>query len=141
MGFEYMFFDEALRDRFVSIVGDRGVACELRADAIEGFVVEGFVVEVPDGLPDDLMDAIDAEHANLMNEQMVQAESTEGWVTHQVAGVDVTLADGRSFVVRLPGPIARQLLENFTPDDVQALVTAIAESIEHPINGPLCKKA
>jgi len=136
MGFEYMFFDEALRDRFVSFIGDRGVAAEVRADAMAGFVVE-----VPDDLSEDVMDALDAEHASLMDEQMVQAESTEGWVTHQVAGVDVTLADGRSFVVRLPGPIARQLLEKFTTDDIQSLVTAIAESIEHPIDGPLCKKA
>lgn len=136
MSFEYMFFDEALRDRFVSFVGDHGVACEVRADAIAGFVVE-----VPEDLAEAVMDALDAEHANLMNEQMVQAESTEGWVTHQVAGVNVTLADGRSYVIRLPAPIARQLLENFTPDDVQSLVTAIAESIEHPIDGPLCKRA
>lgn len=136
MGFEYMFFDEALRDRFVSFVGDHGVACEVRADAIAGFVVE-----VPDDLPEAVMDALDGEHENLMNEQMVQAENTEGWVTHQVAGVNVTLADGRSYVIRLPAPIARQLLENFTPDDIQSLVTAIAESIEHPIDGPLCKRA
>lgn len=136
MGFEYMFFDEPLRDRFVSFAGGHGVTCEVRAD-----VIAGFVVEVPDDLPEAAMDALDGEYETLMNEQMMQAESTEGWVTHQVAGVNVTLADGRSFVVRLPGPIARQLLENFTPDEVQSLVTAIAESIEHPIDGPLCKRA
>lgn len=136
MGFEYMFFDEALRDRFVSFASDHGATCEVRAD-----VIAGFVVEVPEDLPEVVMDALDGEYENLMNEQMVQAESTEGWITHQVAGVNVTLADGRSFVVRLPAPIARQLLENFTPDEVQSLVTAIAESIEHPIDGPLCKRA
>ena len=89
MGFEYMFFDEALRDRFVSFVGGHGVPCEVRAD-----VMAGFVVEVPEDLSEAVMDALDAEHANLVNEQMVQAESTEGWVTHQVAGVNVTLVDG-----------------------------------------------
>ena len=39
MANEYIFFDETLRDRFAGFLADRGIASELRADRIEGFVV------------------------------------------------------------------------------------------------------
>ena len=46
---EYILFDEGLRDRFLKVVADQGIASEVRADQIEGFVV---------ALPDDLADEV-----------------------------------------------------------------------------------
>jgi hypothetical protein len=75
-----------------------------------------------------------------MEEQMLRAESRPEWVSHQVAGVQIVRLDGSAAVVRLPATIARGLLENFSTDEIHALVTAIAHSLEHPVDGPLCKK-
>jgi len=136
MGFEYMFFNEALRDRFVAFASERGIASTVRKDRIEGFVVE-----LPDGLADELQDAVEAEYDSIMDEQMLLAESDEELVSHHVAGVTVTLADGTTRVVRIPPPIARRLFEHFTPGEVHEIATAIAQSVENPIDGPICRKA
>ena len=48
MGFEYMFFDEALRVRFVAFAAGHGIASTMRQDEIDGFVIE-----LPDGLEKD----------------------------------------------------------------------------------------
>lgn len=135
MGIEYIFFDEALRDRFVQFVSAQSIACRARQDTMEGFLVE-----LPDELDEAVLDAIEEEYQLLMDEQMVLAESRDDWVSHQVAGVTITRADGSPCVVRLPVEIARPLLEHFAPDQIHALVLAIAHSLDNPIDGPLCRK-
>lgn len=135
MGFEYMFFDEALRNRFVDFATKNGIASTVRKDEIGGFVVE-----LPDGLPDDQQEAVDTEYDSIMDQQMLLAESDEELVSHHVAGLTVTLADGTTRDIRIPPPIARRLLEYFTPDEIHEITTAIAQSAVNPIDGPLCRK-
>ena len=135
MGFEYMFFDETLRDRFVDFASARGIASTVRKDEIAGYVVE-----LPDGLADALQEDIEAEYDTIMDEQMLLAESDEELVSHHAAGVTVTLADGTTRAVRIPPPIARRLLEHFTPEEVHEIATVIAQGIENPVDGPLCRK-
>ena len=135
MGFEYMFFDAALRDRFVDFAAARGVSSTVRQD-----VIAGFVVDLPDGLADELQDAFEVEYDSIMDEQRLLAESDAELVSHHAAGVTVTLADGTTRAIRLPPPIARRLLEHFTPEEVHEIATAIAQGIENPVDGPLCRK-
>lgn len=135
MAVEYMFFDEALRDRFVAFAAARGIAGTVRADEIDGFVVA-----LPDGMDDALEDALEAEYDAIMDEQMLRAESDTELVSHAVAGTTVTLADGSTRTVRIPPPIARRLFEHFTSGEIHEIVTAIAQSVENPIDGPICRK-
>jgi hypothetical protein len=135
MGNDYIFFDEALRDRFTQFLAQQALPSQSRADTMEGFVValEG---EIDEAMLDDIEDL----YETLMSEQMLLASSRPGWVTHQVAGVTITRADGSSCVVRLPADVARPLLEHFTAEQAHDLVQAIANSLESPVNGPLCKR-
>lgn len=135
MGFEYMFFDDALRDRFVAFATAHGVASTVRPDEIAGFVVT-----LPDGLADDLQDAIEAEYDTIMEAQMLLAESDSDLVSHHATGITVTLADGSTRAVRIPPPIARRLFEHFTVDEIHEIASAIAQSIESPSDGPICRK-
>lgn len=135
-GTEYIFFDADLRDRFVQTLAARALACQTRADAMEGFVV--VLPEEPD---EATLDALEQEYETLMDEQMLRAESRPDWVSHQVAGVRITRSDGSDCTVRLPAAIARSLLANFSAEEVHDLVTAIAHSLDNPVDGPLCKKA
>jgi hypothetical protein len=136
MGFEYIFFNEALRERFVAFAAGHGIASTVRQDEIAGFVVT-----LPEGLADDLQDAIEAEYESIMDEQMLLAEAGEELVSHHAVSASVTLADGSTRAIRIPPPIARRLFEHFTPDEVHEIVTAIAHSVENPIDVPLCRKA
>lgn len=135
MAVEYMFFDEALRDRFVAFAATHGIAGTVREDEIDGFVVA-----LPDGMDDALEDALEAEYDAIMDEQMLRAESDTELVSHAVAGTTVTLTDGSTRTVRIPPPIARRLFEHFTSGEIHEIVTAIAQSVEHPIDGPICRK-
>ena len=130
-----MFFNEALRDRFVAFAAAHGIASTTRQDEIAGHVVA-----LPDGLSDELQDAFEAEYESIMDEQMRLAESDEELVSHHAAGVTVTLADGTTRAIRIPPPIARRLFEHFTPEEVHEIATAIAQSVENPIDGPICRK-
>ena len=134
MGLEYQFFDAALRDRFIHFASERGVDCRTRQDEIEGFVVD-----LQGHLDEDLEDALESAYESLMDEQMLLAESDEAMVSRRIAGITVALPDGRSRVVRLPAPVARRLFEHFAPEEVHEIVSAIAASLENPIDGPLCR--
>lgn len=136
MATEYIFFDADLRERFVQAVAARALACQVREDAMEGFVVR-----LPDETGDDVLEAMEAEYEALMNEQMLRAEARPDWVSHQVAGVRFTRADGSAGTVRLPAAVARPLMERFTAEEAHALVSAIAHSLENPVDGPLCRKS
>ena len=135
MSVEYIFFDTELRDRFVQFLSSQCLACESRDD-----VMEGFVIELPDEPSDQLLDAVEAQYDALMDEQLMQAATRPDWVKHQVAGVNITRLDGSACTVRLPADVARGLFEHFSSDEVHALVTAIAQSLDNPIDAPLCCK-
>jgi len=135
MANEYIFFDEALRDRFVRFAAERGVAGSLRADAIDGFVVA-----LPDDLDDDLEDAIEDEYEALMAAQRDLVEAGEGDGAKKLMGVSVILPDGQTRMVRLPGDYARRLLEQFTIDEIREMVTAIARDVAVPLSGPICRQ-
>ncbi len=134
MSIEFVFFNEALRDRFVQFVLDKGIACQGRKD-----MMDGFLAELPEDYDEAMSDIIETEYDLLLKEQMVLAESEEGDVTQQVLGVTVTLSDGLPCVIRIHGPLGRRLSEHFTSEEIHTLVSAIAESIENPIDGPLCR--
>ncbi len=135
MSFEYVFFNEGLRDRFVDFVSEKGIASQMRPDE-----VEGFVVRLPEEMTDEVSDAIEDQYDALMREQMVLAEADASWATRQVMGVEITLASGRRCLVRIEGAMGRRLSEHFAPHEIHELVATIARSVENPVDGPVCGK-
>lgn len=135
MGCEYMFFDAALLDRFVRLVAGLGVASSVQADQMAGFVVT-----LPDGLSDRLEADIELAYDALMQEQRDLINADEGGDACDVLGVDVSLPDGQTCLVRLPAVYGRRLVEHFSFEEIHALVTLIAHNVVHPVAGPLCRK-
>lgn len=131
----YVFFETELRDRFVQGLAVRALACSTRKDRMEGWVVE--LSAEPD---DATLEALEADYEALMQEQMQRAEARPDWGSHQVASLSITRNDGSPAVVRLPPAVARPLMEHFSAEQAHALVTAIAHSLENPVDGPLCRK-
>ncbi|KRH99935.1 hypothetical protein [Curvibacter sp. PAE-UM] len=131
----YVFFETDLRDRFVQGLVARALESSTRED-----VMEGWVVELAAEPSDEVMEAIEADYEALMQEQMQRAEARPDWGSHQVASLNITRADGSPAVVRLPPAVARPLMEHFSAEEAHALVTAIAHSLENPVDGPLCRK-
>jgi hypothetical protein len=131
---DYILFDAALRDRFVQFAMDRGIPFTLRPDAMGGDVVE-----LPDDLADDIEEAVEAKYESLMEEQRALVEASEGESARNVVGVAITRRDGRPGVVRIPAEIARRLMQHFSTEEIHAFVAAIAEGVENPVEGPLCR--
>ncbi len=102
--------------------------------------MEGWVVELATEPDDTVLEALEADYEALMQEQMQRAEDRPDWGSHQVASLSITRADGSPATVRLPPAVARPLMERFSAEEAHALVTAIAHSLEHPVDGPLCRK-
>jgi len=135
LGTSYIFFEADLRDRFVQVLAARALACRQHEDEIEGLVVD------LDAEPDDeVLQALEAEYEALMQEQMLRAEDRPDWGSHQVVSLDITRSDGSAATVRLAPAVARPLMERFSAEEAHALVSAIAHSLENPVDGPLCRK-
>lgn len=130
---EYMFFDRELRDRFVRQAKEQGVECTLQDDEM------GIIAAVPEDLPDDVVDALEACYDQLLEEQSELIDQTEGGLKKHVAGVRLDLPGGRSCMVKLDPDMANRLFAAFSLDEVQELFAAVAASIENPNDAPLCK--
>lgn len=135
MSNEYIFFSESLRDRFIGFASKRGISSQWRPDAIEGFVVE-----LPDGLPEDVESAIELEYDLLLDLQRSMVDAAEGDMVQDMLGITVTLPDGQDRLVRLPGAFGRRLAMHFSFEEIHELVSVIAQSVANPVAGPLCHK-
>ena len=131
---EYIFFDEGLRDRFLKVVVAPGIASEVRADQIEGFLVV-----LSEDLADEVVDLLEDEYDVLMVEQRCLVESLDGDKARTLMGVNITLPDGQQRMVPLPAIYARRLYEHFTIEEIQQCVSGIAESVLKPDAGSLCR--
>ncbi len=135
MATEYIFFDAALRDRFVQFAKTQGIDSEIRSDPLADHVVV-----LPGDIDDRIVEALEGQYETLMDEQMalVDADDESG---RDLLGVAVKLPNGTDCTVRLPAALARRLLNTFSPDEVHELVEAIAASVANPVSGPICRQA
>lgn len=132
---EYIMFDAGLCRRFVDFLAARGIQNEVRPDAIEGFVVA-----LADDPADDIEEAIEEAYQALMAEQVGLTEAAVGGAARALMRVNATLADGSALVVQLPAVQARRLAEHFTMEEIHQLVSAIAQSVLNPVDGPMCRQ-
>lgn len=132
--FEFMFFDQELRQKFISFAHEQGIACEAAEDSM------GMIAAVPEDIPDDVSDALETLYEELMEQQAEQIDQADGEATHQAAGIRVTLQNGQPCMIRLEPKLANQLLSAFTLEETQALVQAIAHNLENPGDEPICKR-
>jgi hypothetical protein len=136
---EYIFFDEALSQRFVGFLQSNALASTVRPDAMGGLVVSLDDEQAQD-LTDETEDRLEAEYWSLMHEQRQALETSTTEDDRGLMGVIATLPDGQSRTVRLPAVYARRLVEHFTVTEIHDLVSAIARDVVIPVTGPLCQR-
>jgi len=128
---DYIFFAAALRDQFVAFAAQHSVACLLRDDPM------GLVVEIPEDLPEVLADELEDFYAVLEREQE-KMSLTDGEL-NRLAGFGFKLPDGQARLVPVAADMANRLLENFTLEEIQGLLNAVARFALEPPNEHLCK--
>lgn len=133
MSNQYIFFDETLSERFIACARDLGIAGSMRPDEIEGMLVE-----LPDDLPDEILESLEVRYDALMDEQREMIDALDEAGSGVKMGVEITLPDGEPCMVSLPAALGRRLVEHFSAEEIHALVTAIAENVVDPSMAPLC---
>ncbi len=128
---EYVFFDEAIRAKFVEFLRERGVEVECGDEA-------GCIAAIPEDLDDELADEIDACYEVLLQETAELLEQGEDAMEKNVAGVTFQLSDGTPCTVRLDPELVARILNCVTMEEFRDMVQLIASGVENPDNRPLC---
>jgi len=123
--FEYIFFDTALRDRFMAYAESRGVSCTMQDDNM------GMVVAVPEDLAEDTAKALERYYDELEDEQTELIAEEDGGL-RQLEGFRYQLPDGQPCRVSLQPEIANRLLAAFSMPEIQAMFETVAHSALHP---------
>lgn len=132
MGIQFVFFAPDFRERFLQFLAHH----DIPAQSLEQ-EPEGYLVEIPDDLPEDSYTLLEQEYHDIVEDQIIQA-TEEDEQAFQVLGVSVNGTDGQPQLVRIEGPLGRRLSRHFTPDEIHQLVDNIVHSYRNPHSGPLC---
>jgi hypothetical protein len=127
---EYIFFDAALRDKFVSYATQHEIPCTAIEDNM------GMVVEIPEDIPEELSDKLE-EFYEALEEEQVSLSKGEGDL-HRLAGFGFKLPNGESRMLPLQTDMANRLLAHFTPEEIHQLFNAVAECTLNPNDEHLC---
>lgn len=128
---EYIFFDAALRDKFVAFVEQSGVPCSASDDSM------GLLVAISEDIPEDVSDKIEEYYESLEDEQ--EELSKANGDLNRLAGFNFTLPDGQQRMLPLPSEMANRLLACFSMEEIQGLLNAVADRTLNPNSEHLCK--
>ena len=127
---EYIFFDAALRDKFVSYATQHGAPC----NAIEDNM--GLVVEVSEDIPEELSDKLE-EYYEALEDEQASLSRAEGDLK-RLAGFRFNLPNGESRMLPLQTDVANRLLVHFTLAEIQTLFENVARCTLEPNDEHLC---
>ncbi len=129
--FEYIFFDAALRDKFVHYAKERGVDCQASSDPL------GFAVCVPEDLPDEMFDDLEQYH-DLLEKEQISLSRKQGDLKG-LASFSFKLPDGQSRMLPLKTELANRLLASFSLEEIQCLFEEVARCTLSQSEERLCK--
>ena len=96
----------------------------------------GLLVSIPEDIAEEVSDDIEQYYESLEDEQEDLSKS-EGDL-NRLAGFNFTLPDGQSRMLPLDTEMANRLLANFSLDEIQDLLNAVAECTLNPNDEHLC---
>lgn len=129
---EYIFFDAALRDKFLAFAEHRDVPCTASDDSM------GLLVAIPEDISEEMSDEIE-EYYEVLEDEQEELSKAEGDL-NRLAGFNFTLPDGQQRMLPLPSEMANRLLANFSMEEIQGLLNATAERTLNPNSDDrLCK--
>jgi len=133
--FEYIFFHPLPAREFVDWLQQQGVSSQSR----EGD--EGFIVDVPEDLDDELDEAVEAKYLALLerNEELLKEEHADEAGYH-MAGISVQLKDGRASYADIDPKLLGRVMGCVTPEEFATIVDAIVTAVENPQGQTYCQR-
>lgn len=138
---EYLFFNESLAKRFVGLCGEQSV--EATIEAGESFSGDAsYNVRLADITDDALMETVEEFYNDLFfGEQAAEIEgNSNNGALADACGVQVQLQSGQFTTVAIHPEIMNKLLTVLTVQEVQSFLSQVAEDIENPKDGPICRR-
>ncbi|MCW8887891.1 MAG: hypothetical protein OQK25_02385 [Gammaproteobacteria bacterium] len=129
--YEYVFFDEGIRDHFTGDLKLRGVEHQLLDK-------DGLLIGVSEDISDEDSDAIDDLYDRLLQQNGELMEQGEDALELNVAGVQIQLADGSPCTIRLDTELVSRLMSVISMEELRDLCQSISEGVELRDNSPLC---
>lgn len=101
--------------------------------------VEGFLINIPDDLDEEISEKIEQYYDELMDmdEGLVEEDPSD---TIDQAGLAVSLITGESILVSVNPDVLNRMLTVVSRDEVSAFIDAIVTAVESPDDRPLCKR-
>jgi len=130
--FEYIFLHQALAKKFTSELARLGASFESRDDEF------GFIVGLPEDLDESLVERADELYETLFNESESYFEGEEQGT--QAAALNITLSDGSITQASVRPALMNKILAALSFEELNELVEAIADSVEHPDPRPFCQR-
>lgn len=138
---EYTFFDQKFADQFIQECTQMGFETTLKKD--ESPTGEAlFDITIVSGLTDAQTEQIEDLYSDILfGGQAAEIEGTEGeGVVSDACGVQVQLASGDFTTIAVHPEIMNKILSVLTIDELQKFLAQVAEDIENPKIGPICKR-
>ncbi|MBN2865877.1 MAG: hypothetical protein JXK16_07710 [Thiotrichales bacterium] len=138
---EYLFFNESLAKRFTLFCEAQGVQSKIIAE--ESFTGDAsFNVQLADITNDLIMEAVEECYNDLFfGEQAAEIEgNSESGALADACGVQVQLMSGQYTTVAIHPEIMNKLLSVLTVNELQSFISQVAEDIENPKDGPICRR-
>lgn len=129
--YEYVFFDEGVRDHFCSELARMQVEHQASVEST-------LMIEVSEEIDDAVSDAIDELFERLLQVTADLMEEKGEGLEKDVAGVQVLLADGAHCTIRLDPDLVSRMLTAISMEELRDLCQTITEGVERRDNSPLC---
>ncbi|WP_028487433.1 hypothetical protein [Thiomicrorhabdus chilensis] len=139
---EYVFFDEDLAKRFADFCQKHGVNGSIVNEELHPGEVSYSVRLIEEGLAAEVVESIEETYNDLFfGEQAAQIEGNDGdGALADACGVQVQLQSGEFTTVAIHPQIMNKILSVLTVDELQSFLSQVAEDIENPKNGPICRR-
>ena len=138
---EYLFFNESLAKRFALFCNEKGIETTIESEV--SFSGDDSYNVLLDDIDDEmLMDSVEANYNDLFfGEQAAEIEGNSNpGALADACGVQVQLKSGQFTTVAIHPEIMNKLLSVLSIEELQSFLSQVAEDIENPKDGPICRR-
>jgi len=137
----YLFFNELLAKRFAKFCNDKGVDTSLLAEEEHSGDIS-YSVQLDDIENEALMEEIEDYYNELFfGEQAAEIEGNDvGGAIADACGIQVQLQSGDFTTVAMHPEIMNKILSVLSIGELQSFLSQVAEDIENPKSGPICRR-
>lgn len=134
---EYLFFTQSIAAKFITVLEERGLAYTQQTEPVQNAIV----LQISEGVDDDLWDELDELYDELSDEdQAILEAGLEDENSRSAAGIYLQLHDGSQTLAQVNPGIMNRILSVISMDELNDFVDTIVRSVENPDDSPICQR-